>query len=167
MSREISLTRGKVALVDDADYDKLAMHKWQASPSYGTWYASRRTHDTRVQIYMHREIINAEICKTVDHKNGDGLDNRRQNLRLATTSQNMANQRKRVEPTSSKYKGVTWKKSTNKWHAQLKHKSKEIGLGDYIDEIEAARAYDAKARELFGEFAKPNFNESSNAASQQ
>jgi len=105
---------------------------------------------------MHRFILNAPRHKLVDHIDGNGLNNRKANLRLCNHSQNAWNRR----PNSgchSKYKGVYWNKDKKKWHATISKSYKRIHLGYFDNEIEAARAYDKKAKEFFGEFAYLNF----------
>jgi hypothetical protein len=115
---------------------------------------------------MHREILglNHGDRSLVDHRNGNTLDNRRCNLRLATRAQNVFNTAKRKAKATSKYKGVTWSKQASsngtkydgKWRAQIRHNSKLIHIGMFTNELEAARAYNSKAKELFGEFARLN-----------
>jgi HNH endonuclease len=92
----------------------------------------------------------------VDHKSGDGLDNRRENLRICTSSQNQANRRK-WQGTSSQFKGVGWVRRVGKWQAQLSVNRKGVHLGYFTDEVEAGMAYDSAAREHFGAFAFTNF----------
>lgn len=104
---------------------------------------------------MHRLIMEAKQQQKVDHINGDGLDNRKENLRFATTSENAMNKCS-TKNKSSSYKGVSWYKRYKKWQAQIKFKGKSIYIGIFDTEIEAAKAYDNKAKELFGEFAKLN-----------
>jgi hypothetical protein len=103
-------------------------------------------------IRMHQQILG---ITGIDHINGNGLDNRRCNLRSATNSQNQANRRKQKN-TSSIYKGVTWNKHAKKWLSQVKFNYEGIYLGLFISEIDAAIAYNAKAKELFGEYARIN-----------
>ena len=151
--KEIKLTQGKVALVDDADYEWLSQWKW----TYGG-YAFRMIRDgTRKQrmIYMHRVIMDAQPGEQVDHINRDGLDNRRENLRLCSSSQNNGNQRK--TRGSSRFKGVSWHKEGRKWQTGIKLHGTQRHLGLFTDEVEAAHAYDDAAREKFGEFARVNF----------
>ena len=106
---------------------------------------------------MHREILGITDPKiNVDHLDGDGLNNQRSNLRVCTDSQNGANRGKQKNNKSG-YKGVHWNKKTKKWAAQIQYHKKVLNLGYYSDIIEAAKAYDKKALELFGEFARLNF----------
>jgi len=158
--KEIELTQGKVALVDDEDFEELNKHKWRAMNNHGRgWYAVRRSSSCNGKwhtIYMHREIMNAQPGQEVDHRNRKGLDNQRKNLRFCTCSQNQANAKKRVR-CSSQYKGVNWNKQHDKWQAYIKVHGKQAYLGYFDDEIAAACAYDKAATERFGEFAHPNF----------
>jgi len=106
---------------------------------------------------MHREVLKVKDNEMIDHINGNGLDNRKENLRLATRSQNMQNSKKRKK-TSSKYKGVGWSKKTKKWRARIWTVSgKCIHIGYFVSELDAAKAYDEKAKELFGSYYSPNF----------
>ena len=161
--KEIPLTQGKVALVDDADFNLLDQHKWTASPRKQTVYAKSDQRVTRgcACVYMHVFLMKPGAERAVDHINGNGLDNRRGNLRVCTKSQNQGNRRKGLfrngTECSSKYKGVYWNKRDRRWRAQIRQKSKCIYLGNFRNEHDAAMAYDAKARELFGEFARTNF----------
>jgi hypothetical protein len=95
--------------------------------------------------------------KLIDHIDGDGTNNKLNNLRLATSEQNGHNQRKQSRKTSSQYKGVSFDTWSGRWQSYIQHKNKNIHIGRHDTEEEAARAYDAKARELFGEFANCNF----------
>lgn len=153
MAREIALTKGRVAIVDDEDFDALSAYRWSAATAKSKnskhTYASRR--GAKSPIYMHREILGAPKGLRVDHINGDGLDNRRCNLRLCTNSQNLANQMAVRNPTG--FKGVTpaW---AGRWRAQG-HNRKALGTFDTVEE--AARAYDDYARSAFGAFARLNF----------
>ena len=105
---------------------------------------------------MHREIMGRPKGLQVDHRNRKRLDNRRENLRTATNSQNQYNKNKTKSKTSSIYKGVTYIKSTGKWRAQIMVSRKNIALGEYDEEIEAAKAYDEGAKKYHGEFARLN-----------
>ena len=106
---------------------------------------------------IHRILTNAPDGMEVDHINRDSLDNRKQNLRICTKSQNQMNSGKEQLGRSSHYKGVSLYKRHNKWMSRIKKRRKEYFLGYYENEIDAAKAYDTKAKELFGEFARLNF----------
>lgn len=154
--KKIPLTQGKFALVDDADYDWLMQWKWYAIRNdKGSWYAQGYVYNKHVR--MHRLIIKAPSGVDVDHINGDGLDNRGHNLRLCTNSQNQHNQKTRRKGTSSIYKGVSWHRSSKRWQVLINYNKERIYLGLFTNEIEAAKVYDKKAIELFGEFARTNF----------
>lgn len=145
---EIALTRGKVALVDDADLALVSRFKWCAKRHRRTWYAE--TWNGGDHLYMHSLILGAKGC---DHVNGDGLDNRRENLRTATPTENNRNRR---PIGASRFKGVSPRKSGT-FRAAIKVAGKTLWLGVFSTEEEAARAYDAAAVEHFGEFAWLNF----------
>lgn len=146
----IPLTQNKFAIVDDEDYDWLNQFKWH----YSTGYAMRRS--GKEVLLMHREIMNTPKGMESDHEDGKGLNNRKYNLRVCTHAQNMSNQKARVDGVS-KYKGVYWKKDRNKWGVKIVANYKQMHVGYFTDEIKAAKAYDAKALEFFGEFARINF----------
>lgn len=155
----IPLTQGLFALVDGKDFEQLSKYKWYATKAQNTYRAIRHTSSKlgkRKTIYMHREILNAPPEVDVDHRNHCGLDNRNTNIRICTRSQNNQNQ-EAMRGETSKYKGVYWHKKAQKWHSQIKYNKKKIYLGLFNNEIKAAIAYDNKAKELFGEFAKTNF----------
>jgi hypothetical protein len=161
--KEIQLTKGKVALVDDGDFERVNALKWQAFKNYQTWYARRNEGSTpRRNVRMHQYILGVRgKTSQIDHRDGNGLNNQRSNLRIATAMQNQSNRGPQRNNTSG-FKGVC--KRYGKWRAQIKYKGEKISLGTYPDPAEAARAYDRKARELFGEFAWQNFpQENSNA----
>lgn len=141
------------ALVDDEDFEFLNKFIWSYEKKPHTSYASTQLEDRRV--YMHQLILPCPEGCTPDHINGNGLDNQRSNLRIATYSQNSAN-RRLPKNKSSKYRGVTWSISNNQWMAQLKNKGHNIYLGYFSSEIDAARAYNRAALEKFGEFARIN-----------
>lgn len=154
----ISLSRGFETIVDDEDFETFSKFKWFAMVVHGCRpYAAR---DVRIggkltRLLLHREIIAPAIGLQVDHINGDSLDNRRRNLRACTPAQNNANRRTgKINKPGSIYKGVyrTQAKSIT-WFSQIG----TIYLGTFRSEIEAAKAFDAKAREVYGEFACLNF----------
>ena len=157
---EIPLTRGFVALVDEADAALVGRHQWRALKSgKGTkvrWYASAG--QGKATTLMHRLIMAAPIGMDVDHRDYDGLNNRRGNLRLATRSQNMANARMRSD-NSTGFRGVGWHRQMERWRAYVRVDGRLRSLGLHDAPEDAARAYDAAAREAFGEFASLNFPE--------
>jgi hypothetical protein len=166
MAMEILLTKSKVAIVDDCDFEWLNQWCWRARCGYqktATWYALRhgpRNHYARRTLLMHREIaaLYSDIIGfDVDHRDGDGLNNRRSNLRVATHQQNRCNQRKSARPMSSPFKGVHLHRGSGKWRAQVRVDGKVKLLGAFGSEMEAALVYDNAARALYGEFATLNF----------
>ena len=152
--KTIELTGGQVALVDGEDYEQLSQHKWHTQKYSDTFYAKR--HQNGKMVFMHREILKAPEHLQCDHKNHDGLDNRRCNIRLCTHAQNSYNKRPLANRTS-KYKGVHWDKNAKKWQAQIKHNERVIHIGYFDDQIDAALAYDDYAIDLFQEFAYLNY----------
>ena len=146
--------KGKFALVDDEDYEELMKYRWNVS-SKG--YATRGKVEDGVykMIRMHRVIMKAGTVLFVDHINHNRLDNQKNNLRFCTHQENSMNQKKRKNATS-KYKGVHWRKDIKKWRSRITINMKRICLGTFDSEIKAAKAYNAKAKELFGEFAHLN-----------
>jgi hypothetical protein len=156
--RGIKLTRSYFAIVDDADYERvIAAGPWHVRPDKGTFYAShtmpRGTDGKQKTIALHRFLLGIADPKTkVDHWDGDGLNNRRNNLRVATSQQNSANHRRR----GGRFHGVALH-SGGKWQAHIRVNRKLIHLGTFTDKVQAALAYDEAAREHFGEFANTNF----------
>lgn len=147
----IDLTQGKTALIDDEDWHIINRLIWHANFQHSTWYAV-----TRDGIRMHRILLYVtDSTIQVDHINGDGLDNRKANLRLCTNSQNCMNRKSGTGV--SRFKGVSFHKATGKWQAQIKLNQKNKYIGLFASEITAAIAYDKQAIILFGEFASPNF----------
>jgi hypothetical protein len=151
--RYIALTRGKFAIVDAEDYDRLAKHKWTAYYTCGKWYAGGNDHGKC--ILMHREIMKAPKGKVVDHIDGNGLNNCKSNLRLCTYSQNNIYRRPRGE--SSRFKCVYRDTKRNLWKSTPAYGGRSIHNGRYETEIEAARASDYMNIQLHGEFAYLNF----------
>lgn len=155
----IPLSRGLFAIVDEADYEAANSFRWSASPSYRGHYATRNSRagpNTPRITLLHRFLLQASVGVFVDHINGDGLDNRRSNLRLCTCRQNAYNTGSRVG-SSSRFKGVYLK--GRRWKAQIRSETGVICLGTFDAEEDAARAYDDKARVLHGEFARLNLPE--------
>lgn len=166
MAVQIPLTHGRVALVDEGDLPIVSGIRWTAqvrkSPGNELWYAVSERKRGQA-ILMHRLILGLKArSEQCDHISGDGLDNRRSNLRLASNSQNQANRRKnaclRGRPTSSKYKGIYWDKTRHRWRAVLRHNGKLYRIGRFRNERDAAAAYDLLARKLFGDFARLNLS---------
>lgn len=147
----IPLTKGKFAKVSDEDYTFLMNWKWYHVRMKDKEYAYRKEKGRSVP--MHRELLKAQKGKVVDHINHNGLDNRRENLRVCTYSQNLMNMRK--TRGSSKYKGVSFHKRAKKWMAYIK-KGDRKHIGYFDDEISAAKAYNEEARRIFGRFALLN-----------
>ena len=162
--RKIRLTEGKFAIVDPQDFYWLNNFDWCAKEYSGCFHAVRfNNHGDKepMMLSMHREIMKPPDELLVDHGNGDGLDNRRNNLRLATHAQNTHNRRKTRSKTSSKFIGVYFDKQTGRWAAKIKNHEKYIWLGRFDNEVDAARAYDKSAQKYRGEFARLNFPEES------
>jgi hypothetical protein len=154
--RYIPLTQGRFAIVDAEDYDRLSQYKWHAAKSRETYYAHRGSNGKTIS--MHREIMRAPKGSICDHKNHNGLDNRKSNLRLCTNAQNQYNKAAK-KGCASRYKGVIPREDYKRWRAKICFGYKRIHLGYFPDQIKAASAYDDKAAELFGEFANLNFPE--------
>ena len=155
----IALGHWRYAIVDTEDLRRLSRFRWCTSKkskksSKPLIYAHRNDGDKAV--YMHREVLSVDGSQEIDHINGNTLDNRKANLRVCTRRQNAQNLRKR-KGYRSRFKGVCWSKNTGKWRARIDHSVKQIHLGYFESESEAAKAYDKKAKELFGEFAHLNF----------
>lgn len=151
-----------VALVDDEDFWVLNKYKWHTYKSRKKYiYAARRMYlaGKRKFVLMHREILcplnSKDIC---DHKDGNGLNNQRSNLRLCLNAENVRNQKRRKD-NSSGFKGVYWSKVANKWQSYIKFNNKRIHLGLFECKVKAAKAYDMAAKKHHGEFAKLNFPE--------
>jgi AP2 domain/HNH endonuclease len=152
--KTIPLTQGKIALVDDGDYEWLNQWKWCVD---GHGYAIRKDSSGQM-IKMHRLIMGEPKGVQVDHIDGNGLNNQRGNLRPATCSQSLWN-RGKYSGCSSPFKGVCWCKRKKRWRAQIAQSGVRLHLGYFDTEEEAARAYDKAARELHEGFAKLNFPE--------
>lgn len=155
----IELTRGKTTLVDDDVYEWASKFKWSASKNRHTFYAVRSvtTHGKRRAIYLHREIVKPMGNEQVDHLDGDGLNNLRVNLRPCSQTENQRAFKRKAVKRTSRFRGVSWNKEDSRWKAGLRTGKILFYLGYFSDEEKAARAYDRKALELFGEFAHLNF----------
>lgn len=165
--KKIKLTQNKVALVDDEDFKIVSQYRWYAQKISNTYYACVDNRAiNKIYLYMHRLIMEKILQKTllkeeqVDHKNHNGLDNRRQNIRICYRSCNNANRVKQKEyankKTTSKYKGVSFNKKLNKWEVYITINKKKIGLGYFEDEKAAATIYNKAALKYFSEFAYLN-----------
>jgi len=147
----IPLTRGKVAMVDAADFEWLSRFKWHAVKAGSNYYACRK--EGGKDILMHRQIMQPPEGMVVDHKEPPTLNNHRENLRVCTQAQNRYNTRHFGR--QSEFKGV--RPHGDKWEGRINHKGVKYRLGLYDDPAEAARARDRKAAELCGEYAWLNF----------
>lgn len=154
--KTIPLTQGQVAIVDDEDYERVARFTWCLHRSgNGKLYAGRitRVRGRRRKVKLHRYLLRCRPGQLGDHRNGDGLDNRRRNLRRATHAQN--NQNKKGWSAFG-LKGVSrW--PNGRWRARIGYHGRQRWLGMFDDRTEAAKAYDRAARKMFGEFARLNF----------
>lgn len=159
--RKIPLTKEKFALVDDEDYEWLNQFKWHYA---GNGCARRNTSKVwgkPIHVSMHRVIMSCPDGLVVDHINGDRLDNQKQNLRICTQSENSMN-RVLASNNTCGYKGVYWHKGKKRWYAHITINGKQKHIGLFKNIHDAARRYNEKALELFGEFAKVNvINENS------
>lgn len=160
--KRIELTKGQIAWVDDWNFEWINQWKWSASWSGKTksYYAVRVKWNGGNQQYvaMHRVIMNTPRGLVCDHINHDTLLNLESNLRNCSFAENGRNRGKGKNNTSG-YKGARWAGWANKWRARIMYNGKDIHLGYYDTIVEAALAYDRKAKELFGEFALLNFPE--------
>jgi hypothetical protein len=158
MAKEIILTQGKVAIIDDDDYEYLNQWKWFANNKNGKFYVVRNitvSKNKQSSIFMHRFIMKPNKGMIIDHLDGNPLNNQKSNLRICTHAENMRNSKISINNKSG-YKGVSYQEDRNNYRAQIKFNNKKINIGDFIDPIDAARAYNAAALKYHGEFANLN-----------
>ena len=154
---QVKLYRNRgVALVDNEDFEIVSRYKWSLQKNRGASYAQAKIkiRGKWGNILMHRMILKAKKGQEIDHQDGDGLNNQKTNLRFCTNSQNQMNKK---GWGGSKYKGVCWHKPSKKWGVYIKVNDKQIHLGLFDSEIDAAKAYDKAAIKYFEEFARTNF----------
>lgn len=146
----VPLAGGRFALVDEDDYERVSRYNWCSYSNGATRYAQCD------HVSMHHFIL--RTTNETDHKNHNGLDNRKQNLRTCSHAQNVMNTRKTTGKLS-RFKGVSFNKPINKWTSEITFQTNRSNLGYFENEEDAARAYDRAAIERFGEFAKLNFSQ--------
>lgn len=158
--KTIELTKGKVALVDDEDYDLLRRYRWIAYKKHNTWYArcsvefpSENGKRQRISVHMHQQVL--LWFEGVDHVNRNGLDNRRENLRRASAGENARNIAKK--DGTSRFMGVCWHPAKEKWMASMSLNGRCKYLGYFDDEEDAAHAYDDAVQKVHPGFAQLNF----------
>lgn len=134
--KQIPLTKNMVAIVDDEDFARVSQFSWHAVKGGRTYYATAHIPGKSRQIPMHRMILGTPDGMVTDHINGNGLDNRRANLRACTHQENMLNQRKRITNTSG-YPGISWDKKRKKWYTSISISGKNINFGRF-DTLEEA-----------------------------
>ncbi len=159
--KKIKLNHGKYAMVDDEDFEELNKHKWYyyRVRDSDLGYAVRSIpigNGKQKTIGMHRVIMNTPEGELTDHKDRNGINNQKNNMRACDKHQNGMN-RSGDKNTTSEYKGVAWAKKNKKWRAKIYFNGKFIHIGMFTCEKKAAKAYDKKAKELFGEYAYLNF----------
>jgi hypothetical protein len=164
---EVPLTRGYVAVIDAADADLVLAYRWHALVTRTAVYAvgrpyprlpyGQRNGKKAPKVLLHRFILGmSDDSVEVDHRDQDGLNNRRKNLRLGSRRQNMCNKVKNFGRTSA-YKGVCWNKKDGKWQAKIQQNRVTRYIGNFDSETEAALMYDRAAYSYHGEFAVLNF----------
>lgn len=147
----ITLTKGHVAVIDASFSPYVDQWNWTAMDGKGGVYAFRKVN--KKNIFLHRVVAGDPVGLEVDHIDGDTLNNRKQNLRAATKSQNSQNVSKHFDG-KAKYKGVSWGKSNSKWQAQIKANGVRHHLGYFLTQEDAKAAYDAASARLHGDFGK-------------
>ena len=166
--KQVDVGHGMAALVDDRDYPAVASFRWHAQRTHGTVYAAttgprpgiRRADGSYVggrKFYMHRLIMQPSDGYEIDHINGNGLDNRRANLRAVTHAENLQNQAPRKDAEkSSRYRGVSYDKNRRMWQATIYADGRSRFIGRFLTEQEAAVAWNMAALEKWGEYARLN-----------
>lgn len=149
--KEIELTQGYTAIVDDEEYERVSPYNWYVKGNKNV-----ATNIRGKQVFMSHLVLNIDGHQRVAYLNGDTLDLRKSNLKIVSR-QELAFKKRKSNGTSSQYKGVCWKKETARWSAKITYNGKTRHLGYFDDETDAARAYDESAQELFGELACLNF----------
>ncbi len=157
--KKINLSKGnrwnkiqsdKFTLIDNNDFDRINKSRWHIANGYAeAWINGQK-------IYLHRFLTTCPKEKEVDHINGNKLDNRRENLRICTHSENMHNNFKLITNKSG-FKGVSWNKKYNKWESRIFFKNKQLFIGFFKNKLHATMAYDLWAKELYKDFAQLNF----------
>lgn len=156
--KKILLSQGRYALVDDEDFEELSRYNWSYYKNHNVSYAIRRAlrtenmTPTRKTIHMHRVVLGAKEGQQVDHINGNGLDNRRSNLRICTHAENMRNRGKQVNNTSG-FKGVVFHNQRNKWQARMRLNGKIHSFGLFTRPEDAHAAYVEASKKLHGDFS--------------
>jgi len=157
--RSINISRGATTIVDDEDFDLLNSYNWSSIPKDNTDYVvrkgRRRTCEPRT-VQMHRQIMGYPVGVQIDHINGNGLDNRKSNLRIASVQTNSFNRAKPRVLCTSRYKGVLQRKGKVIWESRVKYNDKAIHLGSFTSEEDAAAAYNYGALLMYGEYARFN-----------
>ena len=158
MTKQISISRGMTATVDDSDFNSVKDYEWYAVPGYNTWYAMRweGIRPQRKHVFLHRFLMGVSDSHVlIDHKNGNGLDCTRGNMRTCTRMQNTCNSVKQ-KSSAAGYRGVYRDKNENFYSAQIEVNGNKIRLGYFKTKEDAARAYNDAAIKHHGEFAKLN-----------
>jgi len=159
--KKIKLTKNKFTIVDDEDYEKLRLYTWHATPvrkGHKGFYATTNvkiSHNKYKKSRMHREIMQPQTGMVIDHIDGDSLNNQRSNLRICTVSENVRNC-SLYKTNTSGFKGVHWNQKKKRWVARVRLNGKAVLNKMFVEKIDAVKAYNEKAKEYFGEFARIN-----------